>query len=464
MRVAGRTAQRPFFMAKELPFLELPFPKRGINLAVADIPTDTKIDPGDFCDVGKNVRLYESLTERGRGGQRSGLSRYIDQSIGSQIQHLNTIVRTDGAALGFAFQGTEFEATGLYLGLDLTTPVDPTGGGGGYQPSPSFDTRYNADLTVSDPTVPADGTNAQVVFTVVDRDNNPAPDIAVQLYTYPGGRVGNHLVAVTDSLGIASFTVNSTVEETVRYLGAIFDGQGEGAQIVNRSRNAVEIQFGAGVDFIQARSTTNNGIAGDPDEFVNHLTLAYSSNVTLGDFLLVGVRLLGAQTTAVITDTQGNVYTQIGAYVNGMSLWGTFATATGANTVTGTWPTDNFCEMAILEYSGVGSVDSTATNSGVDHNWTTGSVSVSQANGAVAGFFFTGNASGPLSDCTLTGTNGFTTLTESPPVSSGSPSTLHNGVFVIGKQGLSAATAATGTQGPVGLDVDYDAFGVSLKT
>ena len=100
-------------------FLEMPFPERGVELASSDIPSEG-IGPGQTTGRGQNVRLY--VRERARGGPRSGLSRYIDQRVNgvAAIQHLNTVVRTDGNALGWAFQAEEFRATGLYLGLDLT--------------------------------------------------------------------------------------------------------------------------------------------------------------------------------------------------------------------------------------------------------------------------------------------------------------------------------------------------------
>src|SRR5688572_19257609 len=150
--------------------LEMLFPAKGLELADKDISLEPEPEFPETTSLGQNVRVFEVLSDRGRGGQRGGLSRYIDQRVNGVgvIQHLNTVVRADGAALGFAFQGLEFSATGLYLGLNLTTPVTPTGGGGGYQPSAEFNERYHGSLTVSDLTVPADGTNATVSFTILD--------------------------------------------------------------------------------------------------------------------------------------------------------------------------------------------------------------------------------------------------------------------------------------------------------
>lgn len=49
--------------------------------------------------VGTNVRFFEALTRRGRGGSRPGLVRYPDDAMPGLIQHLNYIVDPSADAL-----------------------------------------------------------------------------------------------------------------------------------------------------------------------------------------------------------------------------------------------------------------------------------------------------------------------------------------------------------------------------
>ncbi len=76
---------------------DLPFPLRGVNLI-----KEFEAQPQGTTPTGVNVRAYETLTQRNRGGSRPGLTEYIESTVlgfPSLIQHLNIIVDPTTAAL-----------------------------------------------------------------------------------------------------------------------------------------------------------------------------------------------------------------------------------------------------------------------------------------------------------------------------------------------------------------------------
>ena len=76
------------------------FPSSGIDVSVA-----LEAQTPNTCPSGTNVRAFEPLTQRMRGGSRSGLSKYINaQASGvSPIQMLGVIVDPQAIALGISF-------------------------------------------------------------------------------------------------------------------------------------------------------------------------------------------------------------------------------------------------------------------------------------------------------------------------------------------------------------------------
>ncbi len=70
-------------------FADLTFPLHGL-----DNTNEFEIQRPGTTPVGENVRAFEPLTGRGRGGARPGLSRYIDDLVNgiSLIQHLDIVV------------------------------------------------------------------------------------------------------------------------------------------------------------------------------------------------------------------------------------------------------------------------------------------------------------------------------------------------------------------------------------
>ncbi len=113
-----------------------------------------------------------------------------------------------------------------------------------------------------------------------------------------------------------------------------------------------------GIAFVQSRSVAGVG------------PLAYNSNVTIGDLLIVlagSLDLAGAVTFAV-SDTQGNVWTPL-ALVDGNPTSGraqvfvAIAKATGANSVTLTTASLT-PQLAIHEFSGLSTLDVSQSASG----------------------------------------------------------------------------------------------------
>ena len=94
-------------------FVDLLWPAGGV-----DVSTEYEDQNQLSTPLGVNVRTFEPTQNRARGGQRSGLTKYIAALVGgpNKIQHLNSIVDPSAMALLAAF--------------------DPLGGGAGV-PDPS---------------------------------------------------------------------------------------------------------------------------------------------------------------------------------------------------------------------------------------------------------------------------------------------------------------------------------------
>ena len=91
-------------------------------------------------------------------------------------------------------------------------------------------------------------------------------------------------------------------------------------------------------------------------------TLAYSSNTTAGDLLVVVIGSLGAgQTVSSVTDTQSNTWQQAATRQLGSNqfsaIWFAQNTAGGADTVTVTMGTSTNTNIILLEYSGMQTIN-----------------------------------------------------------------------------------------------------------
>lgn len=96
-------------------FVDMKFPTGGVDLSQGFASQGQGTTP-----IGQNVRTFEPLTLRGRGGARPGVSKYLPVQLPSGtnvIQHLNVIVDPQGGAL---------------LDVDNGTFADPSDAGPAY--------------------------------------------------------------------------------------------------------------------------------------------------------------------------------------------------------------------------------------------------------------------------------------------------------------------------------------------
>lgn len=70
-------------------FVDFRFPIKGIDLSQA-----YSLQPADTTPIGQNVRAYDALQARARGGSRPGLAKYVSAIVGpgGLIQELNSLV------------------------------------------------------------------------------------------------------------------------------------------------------------------------------------------------------------------------------------------------------------------------------------------------------------------------------------------------------------------------------------
>src|SRR5947209_1450755 len=78
-------------------FADLPFPAGGVSTE-----WDFSGQAPRSTPLGLNVRVFEPLSFRGRGGSRAGLSKFIAQQLAPGhfvVQHLNTVTIASEAAI-----------------------------------------------------------------------------------------------------------------------------------------------------------------------------------------------------------------------------------------------------------------------------------------------------------------------------------------------------------------------------
>lgn len=309
-------------------FVDLLFPISGV-----DVSAEFEKQRQATCAVGVNVRAFDPLTNRARGGSRVGLSRYLLDQIGggaNVFQELTLLVDPQAQAVGISFPDVPFfdpavvelDWTGLTL-ADGTPNWIFLGGSGSY-------------------------TNKGY-----KRKNPPPADIA----------------------------------------------------------------------FVQtARANYGLGLSAQ--------TVAFPANVAIGDLLVIAVAFYtgggtGYGRVAGITDSLGNSYTQVGAYVDQpdnpaivtpevlgtISIWYALSVASGPNTVTIT-PTsldlgNVYMNLTALEFSGANHaapLDSSGPNFRMadvgDPSAATGAIAVGSAKEMVLAAFAVDPTSGSFSSFT----------------------------------------------------------------
>lgn len=183
-------------------FADLIFPLHGISL-LQGFGMQT---PGT-TPVGLNVRTFEVLTQRGRGGSRPGLAKYIPAQLPNgphKIQMLNVVVDPQGGALGDIDDGDFPDPSdvgprrlwGIYFTRSPARRIRR--GGHGYQTWKNKPPRLRLIITADDQTKTAGQT---ITF----------PANGMGFYTQMGLDVLETIVSVTiTSPGAGAGAVNGT--------------------------------------------------------------------------------------------------------------------------------------------------------------------------------------------------------------------------------------------------------------
>ena len=421
-------------------FHNLDFPAKGLDLRgpLAEQPPGT-------TPVGANVRLYESLTNRPRGGSRSGISKYIPgQPNGSTvIQNLAAVVTVSGEALGWSFEGRDFGDIGD-LGIDYGPaaisggPIGPLlGGGGGYQPSISFqEKRVQIVLSAEAPTWPADGSQLQLMSVTTYRNTSEAVFMArVVLETLPDGETGDGDLSISGISGQASFNVSAFEGKKVFYRATVRTTMGT----IIATSNVVSVEYG-GIEFIQARG-------GNFTQGTTLISVAFDEPVQAGDLLMACFNtqtdLAQPQEDTPLTDSLGNIYARAALSSFGiwrMGLWYCISQFAGPCTVAYVPEFASYNAAGVLAYRGASQdapLFSTATDftSSGPGDVQTSVVSVGDPGSMILGVFgsIAAPESGPM---TLTPGSGYELrVSASADVS----------IFVVDKLNADVNEAATGT-------------------
>jgi hypothetical protein len=150
---------RPVQIAAQESLVEQLFPLNGLNVA-----STYDSQPSGTTPVGLNVRTFEALTRRGRGGTRPGLSRYINAQVSgaNKIQHLTYIVDPQAEALPGNNVGP--------VGQSTAPNRNSFGGVGGFAP-----VRYPVEPGRTYPTPP--GSQLRCTFQITQSDGGFGPPI-----------------------------------------------------------------------------------------------------------------------------------------------------------------------------------------------------------------------------------------------------------------------------------------------
>jgi hypothetical protein len=196
--------------------LDVPFPVGGMEVSVAygDQPPNT-------TPLGVNVRSYDPILDRRRGGCRVGLSKFADQiPAGTHlIQHLAELVdpRADNLIGNFE----DFMPGFVPDPRNPARMVPPQGSGS--MPSVGWPPAVfrRVQLTASS-TTPTDGATVTLTATLfLEPAGTVIAGQTITLATIPRGRDGDGDSAVTNGSGIATFTVSeATFEGSIVYFAA----------------------------------------------------------------------------------------------------------------------------------------------------------------------------------------------------------------------------------------------------
>jgi len=413
----------------------LEFPLNGIELSC---PFD--MQPQRTTPIATNVRGLEPLTQRDRGAQRPGLSRYLGQiPTAGKVQFLGFIVDPQADAL-IADTDQEDPNVGpsFFYITDPSTnnrkmrnpgPRRVRRGGSGRQSNINIG-KQSVIITWANPADIVDGTalgGTQLNATAATSLAFPVPGTFV--YTPSAGAV---LSLGDDQTLATAFTPTD-------------------AGLYRTASKTVFINVvPGGIAFINAGGASTSDASS---------MIAGLGNVAIGDFIVIFATVQNAGSNAItfgVTDSQGNVYSQAVGYVRESYTAGTEFMAmaafvvrvTVAGSVTVTVSKSASCTSIFngLIYRGAEALVDAVTNSehqpaGPTVANTTGSVAAGNGDVIIAAFNVQGAGLSPGS--------GFTTRAS----------------FVEDRIGVSGALAATATSsGSAGSDLGtYVAIGISLR-
>ena len=415
-----------------------------------------------------NVRTFEPSTQRGRGGSRPGISKYISGQIptAGKIQCLDYVVDPAAEAILASFGNGDPGDPGV---TDPST--NPPGsvigdgkfrnpgntwrtGGSGMQPNRNVQVVINnpvhGTVVASPDHVAANGTDISTIsVTVLDRYNFPAAGDAVLITTSPTGRVGHGTTGTVSGLGLFEVIVTNTNQETVTYTAK--------DTTKNVTIGSDTVTWG-GWQYIQGDAfIKQSGVS-----FLS-TSLSFPSNVTAGNLLVALIwTQSGSAITSSVTDTQGNTWTKAIGPTQRRQLWYTVAGSSGANTITYSGTATFMTMTAIAEYSGNSASPLDSTASAGDHigstTWDTGTVTITSSNGLIVGGYVGFSNGTGFGSFSATGSYNYRVSDVS---NDSPPSTMNNFCIVLGDQ--LNVTSNSNVQITSSTTEGYDVFGVSFK-
>ncbi len=233
-------AGRRFFTMAKQPIIqddlkEMTFPSGGVNLVQPSF-----IVHADTSEQAENVRFFEVLDHRARGGSRSGITKFLPEQVSGnhEIQHITAIVTVDGEMIDWSFDGPNQEFPGIYGGigfidfdLQLVPPFlfppdtslddgipgsEPFTNASGYPPK-AAEKKTILEITVDQAELPFNESTL-LTMTLLDGDRNPfsLPNKRVTLYTDPPDQAGDGF-ATTIVGGSTQTSVGATEPMLVLY-------------------------------------------------------------------------------------------------------------------------------------------------------------------------------------------------------------------------------------------------------
>ena len=340
---------------------------------------------------GANVRAFEPSTLRGRGGSRPGLVQYIPDQLPGEIQNLNCVVTVDGTALLANYDDTPPD---LY-DPSSPGPVDawPTGrfrrvpalglpeGGWGITPW----RRAPETLNIVWPSAGTIGAGtalggSQLNAVARDRTSGDAVDGTYEYLPASGTQL----------------PIGEGQELLVRFTPT--DRQRYGITYGSNAINVVQAGDEEGIQFVQGNKEWDN------DTEVTELSVQLDAPVEGGNLIVLFVhtsQFANDMAVAGIVDSQLNIWTQAGGYVNSpvyeddstqvTSMWYTVASSDGTLNIQVLFDGLCFPEIVALEYRGTDEdpIDGSSgtMNSNRTGTWTTGTILVSETGSLIVAAF-----------------------------------------------------------------------------